>query len=198
MTNAEIVDFFNGINKSNELAKGNETVEQLNEYYNKILAIKAWKFLKKRTREYVGRTPAVLEIDIPSASELSRIGKIEFCMTPGGIKDVEFDDETHTFYLPILNLKSDSEVILRNLVAYEGLMFEKGTFLNLDFTEYVDLMCGIIDSVKDVRILREKNIIEGDLDDDEIVKLFNGVTKSSLKTDEASGCKYIARVNKVL
>ncbi|GKC00318.1 putative UPF0481 protein, partial [Tanacetum coccineum] len=50
MTNAEIVDFFNGINKSNELAKGNETVEQLNEYYNKILAIKAWKFLKKRTR----------------------------------------------------------------------------------------------------------------------------------------------------
>nr|GEZ02541.1 putative UPF0481 protein At3g02645 [Tanacetum cinerariifolium] len=130
--------------------------------------------------------------ETPLASELSRIGKIEFYMTPGGIKDVEFD-----FYLPILNLKSDSEVILRNLVAYEGLMLEKGTFLNLDFTEYVDLMCGIIDNVKDVRILHEKNIIKVDLDEDEIVKLFNGVTKSSFKTDEASGLqKTLARVNK--
>ncbi|PWA41548.1 hypothetical protein CTI12_AA552980 [Artemisia annua] len=156
-----------------------------------------WDKIISLIKKMLGENPAVLEIDIPSASELSRIGKIEFCMTPGGIKDVEFDDETHTFYLPILNLRSDSEVILRNLVAYEGLMFEKGTFLNLDFTEYVDLMCGIIDSVKDVMILREKHIIEGDLDDDEIVKLFNGITKSSLKTDEASGLqKTVARVNK--
>ncbi|KAL4564059.1 hypothetical protein LXL04_028109 [Taraxacum kok-saghyz] len=156
-----------------------------------------WDKIISLIKKMMGETPAVLEIDIPSASELTRIGKVEFCMTPGGIRDVEFDDETCTFYLPILSLKPDSELLLRNLVVYEGLMFEKGNFTNLDFTEYVDLMCGIIDGVKDVRILRDKHIIEGDLDDDEIVKLFNGITKTSLKTEEASGLgKTVARVNK--
>ncbi|KAF5812866.1 hypothetical protein HanRHA438_Chr03g0102801 [Helianthus annuus] len=156
-----------------------------------------WDKIISLVKKMLGENPAVLEIDIPSASELSNVGKVEFCMTPGGIRDVEFDDETHTFYLPILRLKPDSEVILRNLVAYEGLMFKKGTFSNLDFTEYVDLMCGIIDSAKDVHILREKHIIEGELDDDEIAKLFNGISKSPLKTEEASGLQQtVARVNK--
>nr|XP_043629719.1 putative UPF0481 protein At3g02645 [Erigeron canadensis] len=162
-----------------------------------ILLKLPWDKIISFIKKVLGENPAVLEIDIPSASELSRIGKIEFCMTPGGIRDVEFDDETHTFYLPIIDLKPDSEVILRNLVAYEGFMFKKGTFTNLDFTEYVDVMCGIIDGVKDVRILREKHIIEGDMDDDDVVKLFNGITKSSLETKEVSGLqKTVARVNK--
>ncbi|XP_076909135.1 putative UPF0481 protein At3g02645 [Bidens hawaiensis] len=162
-----------------------------------ILLKLPWDKIISVIKKMLGENPAVLEIDIPSASELSNVGKVEFCMTPGGIQDVEFDDETHTFYLPILDLKPDSEVILRNLVAYEWLMFNKGTFTNLHFTEYVDLMCGIIDSKKDVRVLREKHIIEGELGDDEIVKLFNGISKSSLKTDEVSGLqKTVARVNK--
>ncbi|KAK9076756.1 hypothetical protein SSX86_005090 [Deinandra increscens subsp. villosa] len=156
-----------------------------------------WDKIISFIKKMLGENPAVLEIDIPSATDLSRIGKVEFCMTPGGIRDVEFDDETHTFYLPILTLKSDSEVILRNLVAYEGLMFKKGTFPNLELTQYVDLMCGIIDSTKDVDVLREKHIIEGDLDENEIVKLFNGISKSSMKTEEASGLqKTVERVNK--
>ncbi|KAI3754408.1 hypothetical protein L1987_54191 [Smallanthus sonchifolius] len=156
-----------------------------------------WDKIINLIKKMLGENPAVLEIDIPSASELSRIGKIEFCMTPGGIRDVEFDDETTTFYLPILCLKPDSEVVLRNLVVYEGLMFKKGTFTNLDFTQYVDLMCGIIDSAKDVRVLREKHIIERDLEDDEIVKIFNGISKSSMKTEEVSGLqKTVERVNK--
>ncbi|KAD6454481.1 hypothetical protein E3N88_09187 [Mikania micrantha] len=71
----------------------------------------------------------------------------------------------------------------RNLVAYEQLMFKKDNITNLDFTEYVDLMCGIIDGVKDVKILREKNIIKGDMSDEDIVNLFNGITKSSVETD---------------
>ncbi|KAK1437427.1 hypothetical protein QVD17_03218 [Tagetes erecta] len=162
-----------------------------------ILLKLPWDKIISLIKKMLGENPAVLEIDIPSASELKNIGKIEFCMTPGGIRDVEFDDETHTFYLPILSLKSDSEVILRNLVAYEELMFKKGTFSSLDLTQYVDLMCGIIDSAKDVRILREKHIIEGDLEDDEVVKIFNGISKSSLKTEEVSGLqKTVDRVNK--
>ncbi|KAI3701528.1 hypothetical protein L6452_26684 [Arctium lappa] len=193
MDDIDLEDVENAVQMAGELCPGaNAFLQPL------LLILKLpWDKIISWIKKMLGENPAVLEIDIPSASELSRIGKIEFCMTPGGIRDVEFDDETLTFYLPILGLKSDSEVILRNLVAYEGLMFEKGNISNLDFTEYVDLMCGIIDSVKDVRILRERNIIEGDLDDEEIVKLFNGISKSSMKQDEMSGLrKTVAKVNK--
>ncbi|KAI3709366.1 hypothetical protein L2E82_39126 [Cichorium intybus] len=128
-------------------------------------------------------TPVVLEINIPSVSRLARTAKIEFSTTSGGIRDIEFDEKKLTFYLPILNLKSDSEVILRNLVAYEELLFKNGSVTNLDFTEYVDFMCGIVDDVKDVKIPLEKKVILGDIDDEEIVKLFNGITKSSAKVE---------------
>nr|GEX63985.1 putative UPF0481 protein At3g02645 [Tanacetum cinerariifolium] len=154
LDDVDLEDVENAIQMAGEISPGaNALLQPL------LIILKLpWDKIISLIKNMLGETPAALEIDIPSAFVLSRIGKIEFYMTPGGIKDVEFDDETHTFYLPILNLKSDSE---------------------------------------DVRILHEKNIIEGDLDEDEIVKLFNGVTKSSSKTDEASGLqKTLARVNK--
>lgn len=189
----DLEDVENAVQMAGDLCPGANAVLQ-----PLLLIMKLpWDKIISLIKKMMGETPAVLEIDIPSASELSSIGKVEFCMTPGGIRDVEFDDETLTFYLPILSLKPDSETMLRNLVVYEGLMFKNGNFTNLDLTEYVDLMCGIIDGVKDVRILREKHIIEGELDDEEIVKLFNGITKSSFKNEEASELqKTVARVNK--
>ncbi|KAL4564061.1 hypothetical protein LXL04_028111 [Taraxacum kok-saghyz] len=57
------------------------------------------------------------------------------------------------------------------------------TTKNLDFTKYVDFMCGIVDGDKDVKILCEKKIILGDMEDEEVVKLFNGITRSSVKID---------------
>ncbi|KAD4982259.1 hypothetical protein R6Q59_001817 [Mikania micrantha] len=193
MDDVDLDDVENAVQMASEICPGANVILQP----LMILLKLPWDKIMSLVKKILGENPAVLEIDIPSASELSRVAKIEFCMTPGGIRDVEFDEETHTFYLPILGLKSDSEVILRNLVAYEGFMFKKGTFTNLDFTQYVDLMCGIIDSVKDVRVLRDKHIIEGDLDDDEIVKLFNGISKSSLETDGVSRLqKTVERVNR--
>nr|XP_043629718.1 putative UPF0481 protein At3g02645 [Erigeron canadensis] len=50
MPNTNIVDFFNGMNKSNEHKRGNQTVEQLNAYYNQRLGIKVWKFMKRKMR----------------------------------------------------------------------------------------------------------------------------------------------------
>ncbi|KAI3701529.1 hypothetical protein L6452_26685 [Arctium lappa] len=155
-----------------------------------------WDNITSLFKKMLGENPTSLEIDIPSVSKLARIGKIEFCTTMGGIRDIEFDEGKLTFSFPVLDLKFDSEVILRNLVAYEGLLFKKGTISNLDFTEYVDLMCGIIDSVKDVKILREKGIIEGDLGDEEIAKLFNGITKSSAERKNSALQKTIGKVNK--
>nr|XP_043629720.1 putative UPF0481 protein At3g02645 [Erigeron canadensis] len=158
-----------------------------------------WDKISGLISKILGENHTMLpEIDIPSVSKLTRIGRIEICSTLGGIHDIEFDDKKLTFCLPVIDLKSHSEVIFRNLVAYEELMFKKGNFTQLDFTEYVDLMCGIIDDVKDVNILRENNVIEGDMDDEEIVKLFNGITKSGAKMDgkKSDLQTTIANVNK--
>lgn len=156
-----------------------------------------WDKIVTFIKKTLGENPRMLEIDIPSVSKLSGIGKFEFCSTPGGIHDIKFDERTPSITLPALDLKPGSEVVLRNLVAYEELMFKKDNIINLDFTEYVDFMCGIIDSVKDVKILREKSIIEGDMSDEDAVKLFNGITKSSLKADEMKSKlqKTIGKVN---
>ncbi|KAD6454484.1 hypothetical protein E3N88_09190 [Mikania micrantha] len=154
-----------------------------------------WDKIMSLVKKLFGENPTLLEIDIPSVSKLSKIRKIEFFSTSGGIYDIQFDEEIPSIALPVLDLKYGSEVVLRNLVAYEQLMFKKDNITNLDFTEYVDLMCGIIDGVKDVKIL---NIIKGDMSDEDIVNLFNGITKSSVETDgrRSELQKTIMKVNK--
>ncbi|KAI3709369.1 hypothetical protein L2E82_39130 [Cichorium intybus] len=172
-------------NVQNVVQTAGELFPCLNVFFQPILLVLKlpWDKIGDLIKLIVGEIPVVLEIDIPSVSRLAGTAKIEFSTTTGGIRDIEFDEEKLTFCLPVLELKSDSEVILRNLVAYEELLFKNGTATNLDFTEYVDFMCGIVDGVEDVKILREKNIILGDIEDEEIVKLFNGITKSSAKVD---------------
>lgn len=142
-----------------------------------------WDKLNDLIKYLLGQTPTKLEIAIPPVSHLVKLAKIEFSSTNGGIRDIEFDVEKLTLCLPVLELKSDSDVILRILVAYEELMFKYGHVPTLDVTEYVDFMCGIVDSDKDVKILREKNIIFGDMEDGEIANFFNNITKSSGRTD---------------
>ncbi|XP_076935946.1 putative UPF0481 protein At3g02645 [Bidens hawaiensis] len=142
-----------------------------------------WDKIMNWIKKVFGENPTMLEIDIPSVSKLSKVGKVEFLSTNGGIRDIKFDEEKPLLILSVLDLKPVSEVVLRNLVAYEELMFKNDNIRNLYFGEYVELMCGIIDGVKDVKILREKNIIEGDMKDEDIVKLFNGISRSSVKKD---------------
>ncbi|CAH1449152.1 unnamed protein product [Lactuca virosa] len=182
------INFSVGINLENVenvVQTAGELFPCLNVFFQPILLLLKlpWDKIGSLIKKMLGDPPEVLEIDIPSVSLLTRIAKIGFSTTIGGIRDIKFDEENLTFCLPILDLKPDSEVILRNLVAYEELMFKSGIATNLDFTEYVDFMCGIVDSVKDVEILREKEVIVGDMEDEEVVKLFNGITKSSVKVN---------------
>ncbi|KAM7473003.1 hypothetical protein LguiA_011186 [Lonicera macranthoides] len=119
--------------------------------------------------------PRVQEILIPSVTRLSKFGGINFSHTVGGIRDVEFVEVEATLYLPVITLDANSEVLLRNLVAYEHATSDT----TLELARYVDLMCGIIDTAEDARLLREKGIIKGNLSNDEIADLFNGMNKSS-------------------
>ncbi|GKE74409.1 putative UPF0481 protein, partial [Tanacetum coccineum] len=105
----------------------------------------------------------IQEIRVPSVNELSNIAKVKFVLSPSneGIRNVTFIDGS--CYLPAITLNFDSEAILRNLIAYEKLMAKNSFYagFGLELTEYVDFMCGIIDSAKDVKLLREAKIIEG-------------------------------------
>ncbi|KAM0031104.1 hypothetical protein Hdeb2414_s0017g00504761 [Helianthus debilis subsp. tardiflorus] len=156
-----------------------------------------WDRITNSIKKMLGENNTMLEINIPSVSKLSRTGNIEFYSTPRGIHGIKFNEEIPSITLPVLDLKPGSEVILRNLVAYEELMFKKDNFKNPYFIEYVELMCGIIDGIKDVKILRENNIIEGEMSDGDIVKLFNGISKSSVKRDgkKSELQKTIGKVN---
>ncbi|KAK2992646.1 hypothetical protein RJ640_022208 [Escallonia rubra] len=124
------------------------------------------------------KNPLVEEIKIPSVSRLRKFGGIRFSPTNGGIRDARFVATEATLYLPIINLNANSEVVLRNLVAYEAATSKSA----LELGQYVDLMSGILDTAEDARLLVENKIIQGELSNDNIAQLFNGMNKSSGKT----------------
>ncbi|KAM7508281.1 hypothetical protein LguiA_018734 [Lonicera macranthoides] len=121
-------------------------------------------------------TPIVEEISVPSVTYLCNMAGVKFKPT-GGIRDVEFDEKEGILYLPVITLNDNTEVMLRNLVAYEAAISNSG----LEFAHYMDLMSGIINTAEDAKMLTEKGIIKGELTTQKIVDLFNGMNKSSLK-----------------
>ncbi|CAI9108513.1 OLC1v1008113C1 [Oldenlandia corymbosa var. corymbosa] len=123
------------------------------------------------------------EINIPSASEIHEVCKIEFkVLSKSGIA-VHYNSKDRVLYLPVITLNADSEVILRNLAAYEAL---SGSSCHL-VSGYVDFMCGIIDTPKDVELLKKKGIIKSNLPNEEIAGIFNGIAKSTSMDADIEG-----------
>ncbi|KAK2996249.1 hypothetical protein RJ639_025861, partial [Escallonia herrerae] len=121
--------------------------------------------------------PTVEEITIPSVSHLSKFAGVKFSATDGGIGDMKFVQGEATLYLPVITLNANSEVVLRNLVAYEVALSNSTGKL----AQYADFMCGIVDTAEDAQLLRDKGIIKGDLSNEEIADLFNGMNRLSAK-----------------
>ncbi|KAJ4959534.1 hypothetical protein NE237_026645 [Protea cynaroides] len=138
------------------------------------------------------KPPLLEEIAIPSVSELYKSG-IRFEPTKGDITTVMFDTKTFKFQLPSVSLDVNTEVVLRNLVAYEA-AHASGPLV---FTRYIELMNGIIDTEEDVKILREKGIVLNHLKSDkEVADLWNGMSKSVRLTKVPCLDKVIEDVNK--
>jgi len=132
-------------------------------------------------------------VNVPCVTELHSVG-VRFRPLEGDNMAIEFDEETGIFYLPVLKLDVNSEVIMRNLVAYEALT--KPDFLI--FTRYTELMRGIVDTVEDVKLLRKAGIIESSssLSVEETEELFNGMSKSIGPTKTQKLDETIKKVNK--
>lgn len=96
-------------------------------------------------------TSAAYEIGTLSVSQMaSWISGIEFERSPAGISDEKMNE----FRLPLIKFTDTTETVLRNLLVYEAkAVAEESRVL----AECLDLMCAIVDTAEDVRILRDRS-----------------------------------------
>ncbi|KAK6915102.1 Protein of unknown function DUF247, plant [Dillenia turbinata] len=148
---------------------------------------------EESSSDTMSKPPLVEEIAIPSVSELSKLGVRFEPLKDGTILDIDFDMKTFTLCLPVINLDVNSEVVLRNLVAYEVSVVSGP----LVFTRYCELMAGIIDTEDDLKLLREKGIVVNRLKKDaEATNIWNGMNKSIKLNKVEKLDKVIENVNK--
>ncbi|KAK1272164.1 putative UPF0481 protein [Acorus gramineus] len=135
--------------------------------------------------------PLIEEFLIPSVTKLSKAG-VKLFATVGDLSSIAFDHDSATLYLPRITLNENSEVILRNLVAFEATTTSKAFVL----TRYIELMNGIVESEEDVKLLRERGIIHNQLKSDrEVVDLWKGMSKTVKLTRAARIDEVIEGVN---
>ncbi|XP_047151945.1 putative UPF0481 protein At3g02645 [Vigna umbellata] len=116
-------------------------------------------------------------VTIQSVTELDGAG---FHFKPANsIKDIRFEARKKELFLPVIKLDENSEVIMRNLVAYESLT--RSTYLI--FTRYIEIMRAIIDTPEDVNLLVKNEIIVTKLNDKVVADLFNGMSTSIRPTE---------------
>ncbi|KAK4413966.1 hypothetical protein Salat_2809400 [Sesamum alatum] len=147
---------------------------------------------KSTQNSIINKPPLLEEIKIPSVTDLAEAG-VHFEATEGGISTITFDNKNVVLYLPTISLDVNSEVVLRNLVAYEACNASGPLVL----ARYVELMNGIIDTEEDAKFLRERGIIKNRLkSDEEVANLWNGMSKCIRLTKVPFLDKVIEDVNK--
>lgn len=111
---------------------------------------------------------------IPHAVELRNAG-IKFSALQGGcIKQIKFDENSATIFLPPISIANMTEGVLRNLIAYE--MCKPSQINYVSF--YVGLMNDLIDTEQDVALMRRMGVIKNWLGSDkEVADLFNGLSE---------------------
>ncbi|KAE8779610.1 putative UPF0481 protein [Hordeum vulgare] len=114
------------------------------------------------------------EITIPSVSELVSSG-IQLAPTNGMLSTIAFNGKTRTLHLPAVTLDCNTEVVLRNLVAYES----SAASGPLALTRYTELMNGIVDTGEDVALLRKRGVLLNRMkSDEEAARMWNGMSRS--------------------
>ncbi|CAN6221917.1 unnamed protein product [Urochloa humidicola] len=141
---------------------------------------------------YLTRPPLLEEIMIPSVTELANAG-VKFVPTAGDLSTIAFDAKTATFSLPMVTMDSNTEVVLRNLVAYEAAAAAGPLVL----ARYTELMNGIIDTDEDVAVLRRRGVVLNRMKSDgETAKLWNGMARSVRLTKVAFVDRAVEEVNR--
>ncbi|KMZ57173.1 hypothetical protein ZOSMA_89G01260 [Zostera marina] len=138
------------------------------------------------------KQPLMEEISVPSVEELISSG-VKLVPTNGDLTSIKFDYGSAKLHLPTITLDVNTEVILRNLVAYETSVVSGP----LVFTRYTELMNGIIDTEEDVRLLRRNGILKNYMKSDkEVAEVWNGMSRSVRLTKVPFMDNMIKDVNK--
>ncbi|PON64715.1 hypothetical protein PanWU01x14_121900 [Parasponia andersonii] len=146
-----------------------------------------WSELGSSVSSAVTTEPSEDETLIPTASELHKAGVVFVSQHITNhikihITSIKFDPNSLSFHLPLVKLSVNSEVIIRNLAAYEAMI--KSETEPLILTRYVELMSGLIRTCEDVKVLKDHGIIKMEsISDEQVVKLFNGMSKSVKSTN---------------
>ncbi|GLJ35900.1 hypothetical protein SUGI_0720340 [Cryptomeria japonica] len=132
------------------------------------------------------------ELAVPCVADLYAAG-VKFLPTDGDLTTIHFHQASATLYLPKMRLDSNTEVIIRNLVAFEALVVPS----DLSFIRYADFMNDIIDTDEDVRVLRERGIIYNHLENDgKVASLWNGMGKCVKLSKNKCSDKVIEDMNR--
>lgn len=117
---------------------------------------------------------------IHRAIEVRNAG-IKFKPCDGGIGMIKFDPKNATIFLPRITVQDRTEILSRNLIAYEMCKPSETMY----FTCYVSLMDELIDSEDDVAVLRKSGIITNYLgSDSQVAELFNSLCKDVTESEK--------------
>ncbi|CAI0473228.1 unnamed protein product [Linum tenue] len=92
---------------------------------------------------------------VPSVYKLKRVGVKVLRARNVGLSNIRFDHRAKTLELPAFTWSPNTEVVMRNLLAYEA--HAKSSSLLLK--RYMELMHGLVRSVEDVQLLMEEGVI---------------------------------------
>ncbi|KDP44461.1 hypothetical protein JCGZ_16294 [Jatropha curcas] len=126
-----------------------------------------------------------------TAPELSSV-KIKFFHIFLGINHIYFDPKDASLHLPVLTLNVNSEVIIRNLLAYEAMVMPE----TRNFARYIELMATMIHTTEDVELLKNERFVIYEGDSVEVVKLFDGIRNSIVSEGESELDCVIKEINK--
>lgn len=135
-------------------------------------------------RSYIGRCLLMLQDknkamnhdfeSIPTAVELKNAG-IKFQPCDGGIDGIRFDQKGAIIYLPVVSITYGTEVLFRNLISFEMCRPSEPNYVS----SYLNLMDDLIDSQKDVALLRSTGILIKLIGSDkEVADRFNGLCEA--------------------
>ncbi|CAN6202323.1 unnamed protein product [Urochloa humidicola] len=142
---------------------------------------------------YLTRPPLIEEIMVPSVTELANAGVNFVPSAAGDLSTIAFDAKTATFHLPVVTLDSNTEAVLRNLVAYEAAAAAGPLVL----ARYTELMNGIIDGDDDVAVLRRRGVVLNRMKSDgEAARLWNGMARSVRLTKVGFVDRAVEEVNR--
>ena len=109
--------------------------------------------------------------------------------------EFEVEGDPVSFKLPFIKLNAYKEVIIRNLVAFEQISESKSESLVL--SRYFEMMNAIIETKEDVKLLKDHGILErGSMKDEEVVKIFSGMSKPVRLANPPNIDKAIEEANK--